>query len=128
MQTVVRCFFTILVITAAPHFFSTLTSCNSISEPNNPVCVFGAINEHYEALYVVPIYVCVCLKVSVNYGQPVRVIVLFHKTDWVNMIFRILNKEKCQNCMIGSKVTKFDPLKKNQKLQTLACGVFIQKQ
>ena len=31
-------------------FFGTLTSLNSISEPNNQVCVLGAINERYEAL------------------------------------------------------------------------------
>ena len=30
-------------------FCCTLTSLNSISEPNNQVCVLGAINERYEA-------------------------------------------------------------------------------
>ena len=31
--------------------------------------------------------ICMCKKVSVNYGQPVRVFVFFHKTEWVIMIF-----------------------------------------
>ena len=42
--------FTSLVITAAPLFFCTLTSPKSISEPNNQVCVLGAINERYGSL------------------------------------------------------------------------------
>ena len=50
-------------------------------------------------------YVCMCLKLSVNYGQTVRVVVFFHKTEWVYMVLRILNLEEQQNCMIGSKVT-----------------------
>ena len=68
------------------------------------MCVLGAIIEHYEALYNVHIYVCMCLKISVNYGQPVRVVVFFHKTKCVNIVLKILNLEGQQNCMIGSKV------------------------
>ena len=51
--------------------------------------------------------ICMCKKVSVNYGQPVRLLafVFFHKTEWVIMIFMILNLEGHQNCMIASKVT-----------------------
>ena len=78
-------FFTILVTAAAQHFFCTLTSLNSISEPNNQVCVLGAINERYEALCDVRMYVCMCLKLSVNHGQTVGVFVFFHKTEWVCM-------------------------------------------
>ena len=67
----------------------------------------GAINECYEALCNVHIYiyVCKCLKVIVNYGKPVRVVVFFPKTECVNMVLRILNLEGQLNCMIGSKVT-----------------------
>ena len=67
--------------------------------------VLGAINERYEALCDVHMYVCMCLKLSVYYGQTVGVFVFFHKTRWVNMVLRILNIEGQQNCMIGSKVT-----------------------
>ena len=102
-------FFTILVTMAAPHFFCTLDSLNSISEPNNPVCVLGAINEHYEVLCDVGMYVSLCLKLSVNYGQRIAVFVFFHETDWVYKGLRILNLEGQQNCMIGSKVTAFLP-------------------
>ena len=49
-------------------FFCTLTSLNSIPEPNNPVCVLGAINEHFEVLCDVHLYVNLCIKLSVNYG------------------------------------------------------------
>ena len=97
-------FFTILVTTVAQHFFCTLTTLNSISKPNNQMCVLGTINEQYEALYHVRMYVCMCLKLSVNYGQTVGVFVFFHKAEWVNMVLRILNLEGQQNCMIGSKV------------------------
>ena len=55
-------------------------------------------------------YVCLCLKLSVNYGQTVRVFVFFHKTEWINMVLRILNLEGLQNCMIGSKVSTILPL------------------
>ena len=113
-------FFTILVPTAAPHFFCTLTSLNLISEPNNQVCVLGAINERYEALCNVNMYVCMCLNLSVNYGQTVEVFVFFHKTEWFCMVLGILNLEGQLNCMIGSKVTAILPLffSKNLKLQT----------
>ena len=63
-----KVFFTILVTMAAPHFFCTLTSLYSISEPNNPVCVLGAINEQYEVIYDVRLYVSLCLKLTVNHG------------------------------------------------------------
>ena len=57
-------------------FFCTLTSLNSISEPNNQVCVLGAINELYEALCDVCMHVCMCQNLSVNYGQIVGVFCL----------------------------------------------------
>ena len=57
--------------------FCTLTSLNSIFEPINRLCVLGAINEPYEALCDVHMYVCMSLKVGVNYDQMVRVGVLF---------------------------------------------------
>ena len=69
------------------------------------MCVLGAINERYEALCDVHMYDNICLKVSVNYGQPVRVFVFFHETEWVYLILRILNLKGHLNCMIGSKVT-----------------------
>ena len=69
--------FAILFITAAPHFFCTLTSHNLICEPNNQVCVLEAINECCEALCDVHMYVCLCIKVSVNCGQSVWVFVFF---------------------------------------------------
>ena len=47
-----------------------------------------------------------CLKLSVNYGQTVKVFVFFHKTEWVYMILRNLNLVGQQNCMICSKITK----------------------
>ena len=66
----------------------------------------GAINERYEALCDVRMYVCTCLKLSVNYGQTVEVFVVFffYKTEWVCMVLRILNLEGQLNCMIGSIV------------------------
>ena len=67
---------------AAPHFFCTLTSLNSMSEPNNPVCVLGAINERYEVLCNGRMYVSFCQKLSVNYGKTIAVFVFFHKTEW----------------------------------------------
>ena len=86
------------------------------------MCVLGAIDESYEAHYNSHIYDSICLKVSVNYGQPVKVIffVFVHKTEWVNMIYRSLNLEGHQNCTIFSKVTTIlTPFfQKNLKLQT----------
>ena len=99
-----RCFFTILVITAAAQFVLHPSSSNSISEPNNRVCVLRAIEARYEAVFNVHMYVSICLKVSVNYSQPGRVFVFFHTTLWVNSVLRIFNIEGQQNCMIGSKV------------------------
>ena len=69
------------------------------------MCVLGAINERYEALCDVRLYVCMCLELSANYGQTVRDFVFFHKTEWVSKVLRILNLEEQLNCMIGSKVT-----------------------
>ena len=65
---------------SSTYLFCTLTSLNSISEPNNPVCVLGAINECYEVLCDVRMYVSLCLKLSVNYGQTVAVFVFFRET------------------------------------------------
>ena len=78
-------------------FFCTLTSLNSISEPNNQMCVLGAIYERYEALCSVHMYVCMCLKISINYDQTVRVVVFFHKTECLNMGLKILNLEGQEN-------------------------------
>ena len=69
------------------------------------MCVLRAINERYEALCDVRMYVCMCLKLSANYGQTVRVFVFFHKTECVYKVLGILNLEEQLNCMIGSKVT-----------------------
>ena len=79
-----------IVTKATPQFFSCLffTSFNSIYETNNQVCVLGAINEGYESLVDVNMYVCMCLKVNVVY-----------------MIVGIFNLEGKKNCIIGSKVT-----------------------
>ena len=85
------------------------------------MCVLGAINEHYEALCDIRMYVCMCLKLSVNYGQTIGVFVFFHETEWVCNVLRILNLEGQQNCMIGLKVTVILPpffQKKILKLQT----------
>ena len=49
-------------------FFCTVNSMNSISDPNNQVCVLGAINERYEVLCDVHLYVKLCIKLRVNYG------------------------------------------------------------
>ena len=120
-------FFTILVTMAAPHFFCILTLLNSIPEPNNQVFVLGATNERQEAHCDARMYVCMCLKGSVNYGQAVRVFVFFHWTKLVNMVFKILNIKGQLNCMIGSKVTTILPVipQKLQLIQTQACGVCI---
>ena len=81
------------------------------------MCILGAINELYEALCNVRMYVCMCLKVSVNRGLPVRLFDFCHKIEWVHMVLRILNLEGRQNCMIGLKgITILSPV--FQKLQT----------
>ena len=83
---ILKCFFIILVTTAAQQFFGTLTSLNSISEPSSKVYLaLGATNDGYEALCHVRMYVCMYLKVSVNYFQQVQAFVFFHKIQWVNM-------------------------------------------
>ena len=88
----------------------TLTSFNSISEPYNQLCALGEINECYEVLCNVCIKVCMCLKVSVNYSQLVRVYDFSpHKIERVNMALGILNLEGHHNGMIGSKVTTILP-------------------
>ena len=120
-------FLIILVITGAPLFFCTLTSFNSVSEPRNQVCVLGAINERFEALCDIHMYVCMCLKVSVNFSQPVRVFVFFHNTELVNIILRILNLEGHTNCMIASKVTTILMLfffSSKKKLKTIKVGMW----
>ena len=51
----------------------------------------------------------VCMYVTkfviVNYGQMVRVFFLLHTKEWLDMVLKILNIERHQNYMIGSKVT-----------------------
>ena len=59
----------------------------------------GSNYKRYKALCDACMYVCMCLKLGVNYGQTLGVIVFFHKTEWVNMVLRILNLEGQQNCM-----------------------------
>ena len=59
-------------------------------------------------------YVCACLKVSVNYGQQVRGFFIFFFIKVVYMILRILNLEGQQNCIISSKVTTFGPTVKKK--------------
>ena len=71
-------FFTILVATAAPHFFCTFASLNSISEPNNTVCVLGAINERCQVLRVVRMYV--------SYNNFITVFFLSLKTSNIGML------------------------------------------
>ena len=69
------------------------------------MCVLGVIDEHYEALCDVRMYVSMCLKFSVNYGQTVEVLVFFffYKTEWVFKALRILNLEGQKKCMIVQK-------------------------
>ena len=85
------------------------------------MCVLGAINKRYEALCDIRMYVCMCLKLSVNYGQTIGVFVFFHETEWVCNVLRILNLEGQQNCMIGLKVTAILPpfFQKNSKIPNL---------
>ena len=71
----------------------------------NILGVFYYFIHHGRVMKHFAMSVCTCLKVSVNYGQPVRVYVCFPKTKWVNMVFRIVNLEGHWNCMIVSKVT-----------------------
>ena len=91
------------------------------------MCVLGAINEHYEVLCVVRMYVSLCLKLSVNYSQTVVVFVFFHETEWVYRVLRILNLEGQQNLLIGSKVTAILPqfIHKNSKTSNIGMwGVY----
>ena len=69
------------------------------------MCVLGAINKRYEVLCDVRMYVSMCLKLSVKYGQTIAIFVFFHETEWFYKVLRILNLEGQQNCIIGSKVT-----------------------
>ena len=55
--------------------------------------------------------VCICLKVSVNYGQPVGVSVLFHKIEWVNMVLGILNLEKSMLSVKGQNMASVNMVK-----------------
>ena len=57
-------------------FFWTLTFLNLLFEPNISVCILVAIGGRYGTLCRVPTDVCMCLKVSVKYGQLVRVFVV----------------------------------------------------
>ena len=41
------------------------------------MCVLGAINEHYEAVCDVCMYVCMCLKLFVNYRQTIGFFLLY---------------------------------------------------
>ena len=68
-------------------------------------------------------YVCMCLKGSVNYGQTVEAFAFLHKTEWVNIVLGVLNLEEKLNCMIGSKVTTVIPpfLFKNIKRRHVGC-------
>ena len=69
------------------------------------MCVLGAINKRFKVLCNVRMYVSLCLKLGVNYGQTIEVFVFYHETEWVYKVFRILNIEGQQNWMISSKVT-----------------------
>ena len=61
-------------------------------------------------------FVCMCLKGSVNYGQTVGVFfVFFHEAEWVNIIFRIQILEGQQNCMNSLKFTICDCFKNSIK-------------
>ena len=85
------------------------------------MCVLGTINERYEELCNVRMYVSLCQKLSVNYGQTIAVFVFFHEIEWVYNVLRILNLQGQQNCLIGSKVTAILPFlktKTKKKLQT----------
>ena len=91
------------------------------------MCVLGAINERYEVLCDVRMYVSMCLKLSVNYGQTIAVFVFFHKMEWFYKVLRILNLEGQLNCSIGSKgMTILSPFfskkkKKNFKHRHVGC-------
>ena len=107
-QNIFRCFFfIILVTTAAPQFFCTLTSLNSISEPNNQLCLLGEIDKFYKAW----MYVCRFVhKSKCQLQQPVQFFVFFflkYKIELVNMVLRILNLEGCQNICVVEKLRQF---------------------
>ena len=55
----------------------SLNSLKSIYKNHNQLCVLGGNNARYKALCFICMFVCMCLKVSVNYGQPVRVFAIF---------------------------------------------------
>ena len=55
-------------------------------------------------------YVCMCLKLSVSYGQPVGVFVFCYKIEWVYKALGSLNLEEHQHCMIHSKRKTFLPM------------------
>ena len=76
-------------------------------------------------------YICMCLKVSVNQGQPVIVFVFCCKIEWFHMVLRIQNLERKKSKLhewLKSNNNFNHFLKKNQKLKIQACGVFIQRQ
>ena len=98
--------------TAAHHrqsktFFCTKTSLNSIFEPNNPVCGLWAINERYEALWNIRVYVCMCLKVSVNYSQPVKVFVYSFKLDRVGPVNKRPSTDRLHH-FVRKKINKIN--------------------
>ena len=79
LPPIFKVFFTILVTTVPPQFFCTLTFLNLLFELSISVCISEAIGERYGALCRDPMYVCMCLKESVKYGQLVRVFVFYKK-------------------------------------------------
>ena len=64
-------------------FFCTFTAPNLLFEPKISVCILVAICKRYWALCIVAMYVCMCLKVSVKYGQLVRIFVFCLKKIWL---------------------------------------------
>ena len=67
----IRCFSLIYSPQPVPYFFCTFTFLNWIFEPKNSVGGFRTTIERYEVLNNIRIYAFMCLKMSVNYGQPV---------------------------------------------------------
>ena len=56
-------------------------------------------------------FVCMRLKVSVDYGQPVDVSVLFQKIEWINMVLRILNVETSMLSVKGQNMASVNMVK-----------------
>ena len=55
----------------------------------------------FAGLHTLTVAVCVCVSVLtlliVDYGQPVRVLVFFHKTEYIGKVLRIQNLKGHQN-------------------------------